>query len=194
MKQARIGGSTESAERAADESTKRLRTILLRYERKALKAEHAQESVSVDVSRQAGLLHHATTPGGLRLTLDEPLSFGGGGTAPDPAECLLAAVGASVSVTLTAYASLRNVSIDGIHIALSASIDARQFFRPSRNGRAGLLDATLTVTVSSPSPRQAIRTLFREVLQVAPVLKALKRRPHIRLVFDPKAPRGTPVH
>jgi hypothetical protein len=95
--------------------------------------------VKVAVSRQYRFTNLAAA-GGMALRLDEPVDFGGAGLAFDPAEALLAAAGASLSVTLTAHAALRSLAIADIRISLGAKIDGRSFFQPRDHPRAGLRD------------------------------------------------------
>lgn len=161
-----------------------LREALTAYRRGIAPVGDASESLRVEVVREGVFVHRAVMESGLTLVLDEPASFGGSGSAPDPAECLLAAVGASVSVTLAAHAALRNVPIDGIRIALDASIDARKFFYPGDDGKPGLADMTLRLMVRSSAPRGVLQATIRDALRVAPVLRSLKRKPRVVVVHE----------
>lgn len=162
-----------------------LRDTLAAYARGIPRSGDASEPIQVDVVRQDGFLHRAGTTSGQTLVLDEPVAFGGHGSAPDPAECLLAAVGASVSVTVTAHAALRDVPIEGIHVGLGAVIDAREFFHPGSGGKPGLLNLTLTLTIRTGAPRKVVRATIRDALRVAPVLRTLKRMPRVIVVYEP---------
>ncbi|WP_298778676.1 OsmC family protein [uncultured Polaribacter sp.] len=50
------------------------------------------------------------------LVIDEPLSSGGGNTAPTPVEYLLTAVGGCVSITLRLYAERKNWDLGRITV------------------------------------------------------------------------------
>ncbi len=148
-------------------------------------AETTREGVSVTVTRRGGFQNDALTASGQALLIDEPVHFGGRGEAPDPAEMLLAAIGASLSVTLTAHAALRGLAIDHIALQLAAEIDGVAFFHPGR-GVPGLLDVAIILTVTTPAKRSDVRSLLRDVLRATPVLCSLKRRPKVTLVFKGK--------
>jgi pyruvate dehydrogenase E2 component (dihydrolipoamide acetyltransferase) len=144
-------------------------------------AETAYEPVSARVLRRKRFSHQATTAHGLTLEIDEPVAFGGTGQSPDPAELLLAAVGASLSVTLTAHAALRNKTIDHIGVTLNGRIHGPSFFAPHKARQQGVLDVEIVVAVSSPMPRTELSALFAEAVLASPVLRSLKRRPRVRL-------------
>ena len=160
-----------------------LREILSDFSGKMRSVGRPREGVSVHVARRLGFQNAARTTSGHAFLLDEPSDFGGLGEAPDPAEYLLAAIGASMSVTLTAHAALRAIAIDHIEMTLSADIDARSFFEPGRGHRAGLLDLCITLEIVSPASLSALRRLTRDVTKAAPVLRSLKRLPRISLTI-----------
>ncbi len=139
--------------------------------------------VSVSVSRQARFTNIAAA-GGMTLRLDEPADFGGTGRTFDPAEALLAAVGASLSVTLTAHAALRALGIADIKMALAARIDGYSFFEPRAHPRAGLFDTKVEVLIVSDESPRDLRALFAEARRACPVLRSLKRAPRIALTLQ----------
>lgn len=165
-----------------------LKATLARFRRRLAGQASAHEGVTAHVRRRVGFAHAATTASGLRISLDEPVAFGGTGRAPDPAEHLLAAVGASVSVTITAHAALSDVPIETIEVDLSAAIDAHEFFHPGSGGRQGLHSIEVHVAIRSAAPRKALAAVVRDALKVAPVLRSLRGRPRVRVsITAPKA-------
>lgn len=56
--------------------------------------------------------------GGHRLTADEPLAAGGGGTGPSPYDLLLAALGSCTTMTLRLYADHKGWPLTGIDVRL----------------------------------------------------------------------------
>lgn len=142
-----------------------------------------REQVAIDVERVGGFEHVARTRGGHELKLDEPVAFGGQGAAPDPAEALLAAVGASFSVTLTAHAAMADVPIDHVRIAVTAMLDANAFFEPG-TGTPGLLDAEIDVELHSRAARDAIEALVARAMAASPVMGALAFMPRITLRLE----------
>ena len=140
-------------------------------------------NISVVVNRGKRFTNVATTPRGLSIEMDEPADFGGTGERPDPAEYLLAAVGSSLSVTLTAHAALRGLAIHSVEIALAADIDGRSFFAPRTWPRAGLLNMQIDITLTSDLSEARARALTAEVLRASPVFRSLKRRPKVTLAL-----------
>lgn len=161
-----------------------LRSTLLGFADTLLAADDPTEGVSVEVVREHGFQNAAVTPTGQRILIDEPVHFGGSGAAPDPAQYLLAAIGASLSVTLSAHAAMRSIVIDGITMSLSATIDGRAFFHPGGAGDAGLLEMTATLRVTSPEDEATFRALLADVLLATPVLQSLKHAPRITLHYN----------
>lgn len=135
--------------------------------------------VAVNLARRGRFLNEAAGASGQRVWLDEPVAFGGGGAHADPAEHLLAAVGASLSVTLTAHAALRELAVSAIEMELGAELDERSFFAPRTWSRAGLQGARITVAIRGALTRREAASLMAEAVRAAPVLRSLKRRPAI---------------
>lgn len=147
--------------------------------------------VAVKVARRGRFLHEATGASGQVVWLDEPAVFGGGGAHADPAEHLLAAVGASLSVTLTAHAALRGLSVSRIDMELEADLDERSFFAPRKWPRAGLQGARITLAISGALTDRQARSLVAEAVRAAPVLRSLKRRPALVWTLAREAPAVT---
>jgi uncharacterized OsmC-like protein len=149
--------------------------------------ESATEGVSVSVARSGRFRNRAWTRSGLSLDIDEPVSFGGTGESPDPAEYLLAAAGASLSVTITAMAALRGLVVDAIEISLDAQIHGNSFFQPRVGKRPGLLDVRLQLVLTSPMSSLAAKALLAEAVLASPVLRSLNRRPLVKLQLKRRA-------
>lgn len=163
-----------------------LRTTLQGFADALLATDDPTEAVSVSVRRVAGFQNEATTPDGSRVLIDEPAHFGGRGEAPDPAQYLLAAIGASLSVTLTAHAALRGARIDEVRCGLRAVIDGQAFFHPG-SGSPGLLDMTIDLKVRSADGEEAVRALLEDALLATPVIQTLARPPRINLNYEAAA-------
>lgn len=157
-----------------------LAQLLRSYAAAAAGADAWPERVAVEVVRVDRFSSRATTPSGNVVMLDEPVIIGGTGKAADPAEHLLAAVGASVSVTLTAHAAMRGIDVSHVRIAMKATMDGKAFFAPGI-GQTGLVEAELILHVEADEDTPQLRTLIDDAIAVAPVLQALKVEPRIEV-------------
>lgn len=143
----------------------------------------AIETVCVEIERHGFFRNEAVTRANLGITIDEPSNFGGTGQAPDPAEYLLAAVGASLSVTLTAHAALRGVTLEAVAVRLVGAIHGPSFFLPEPNMKPGILDITIDLIITTKLSRQVIENLVQVAVAAAPVLQTLKEQPRITLIL-----------
>ena len=139
------------------------------------------EQVAARVCRAVGFANAGTSASGHRVAVDEPEQFGGSGTAPDPAELLLIAVGASLSVTLTVHAALTDIDLADVAVGLAGTLDADRFFDPSPAPGGGFVTLSVTVTLTTRAPRPAVQALLDRALQASPVLRALTTDPIVDL-------------
>jgi pyruvate dehydrogenase E2 component (dihydrolipoamide acetyltransferase) len=156
-----------------------LRSKLIAYQSRGVTSGHHLEGVSVAVWRGHVFRNEVLSPSGKRFATDEPIDFGGGGTAPDPAELLLAALGASLSVSITARAALSGLEIATLHIELIAQVDTRSFFDPNSDAPVGLVGVKGHVTLTAPAGLSATDRLMEESIEGCPVLRSLALRPVI---------------
>lgn len=126
------------------------------------------------VTRQVTGLRSEGTFGGLPIVIDEPVVFGGTGSAPNPAEVALAALGASMEVTLRCYAEAREIPVKSISVALSGALDSRGFFGTDPAIRPGFGPIEATVTVESSATPEQVRELLGLVNQCCPVLDVFR--------------------
>ncbi len=170
---------------AAGEATEDfLERVLLTYDRRIRSGEAERENVSALVERETGFQNRVVTGQGHGFLIDEPETFGGGGQAGDPAEFLLAAVGASLSVTMTAHAALRHIVINRLGIELAAWMDADSFFRPADGAVAGLQALQLVVRLDSAAERRVLDDLLATALAASPVVQSLRNAPDVRLIIE----------
>lgn len=73
-------------------------------------------SRSVRSSWQPGPLRCEVVAGGFTIPVDEPVSAGGTGTAPQPTDLLLAAVASCFTLALAHSAAKRAVSLQGLRV------------------------------------------------------------------------------
>jgi len=126
------------------------------------------------VTRQVAGLRSEGTFGGLNVVIDEPVVFGGTGSAPNPAEVALAALGASLEVTLRCYAEYLGVPVKSISVALSGALDSRGFFGTDPAIRSGFGPLEVVVSVESPAAPAEVEKLMTHVNRCCPVLDVFR--------------------
>lgn len=136
------------------------------------------------VTRQVQGLKSEGTFGGLKIVIDEPVVFGGTGSAPNPAEVALAALGASMEVTLRCYAEAQGVPVKSISVALSGALDSRGFFGTDPAIRPGFGPIAATITVESSAPPEQVETLLKQVSQCCPVLDVFRSPQTVNLSLN----------
>ena len=119
--------------------------------------------------------------GDLVTSIDEPVVFGGTGTAPNPAEVALAGLGASVEVTLLCYAAYLGIDVGQIEVKVSGALDARGFFGLSDSVPVGFYDVTLDVSFSGSATPEEIARLHDHVDRCCPVLAVFRQPMDVRL-------------
>jgi pyruvate dehydrogenase E2 component (dihydrolipoamide acetyltransferase) len=122
------------------------------------------------VTRQVMGLKSEGMFNGQKIVIDEPEVFGGTGTAPNPAEVALAALGASMEVTFRCYAEYLGVPVKSISVALNGALDSRGFFGTDPSIRAGFGPVNAKVTVESSASTEQLEKLLAHVNQCCPVL------------------------
>ncbi len=140
------------------------------------------EHAAAKVRRVDGFTNRGVAASGHVVAVDEPKQFGGGGSAADPAELLLIAIGASLSVSLTVHAALREVKLDHIDVAIAGTMNGARFFRPTDAPGGGLTQLALVVTLTTTASDAEARSLLDQALLASPVLRSLAVRPDVRLV------------
>ncbi len=103
---------------------------------------------------------------------DEPKSFGGGDTGPDPYEHLLAALGACTSMTLRMYANQKNLPLDHIQVELVHSrVHQKDCEECENGGRLEKIERIISLE-GDLSEKQRARLL--EIADRCPVHKTLE--------------------
>lgn len=174
----------ENADRKFDTSTGSLAELLQSYEAKVFSGESMEEKVAARVQRQSGFQNSVETGQGHSFLVDEPENFGGKGQAADPAEVLLAAIGASLSVTITAHAALRGTEIEKLGIELGATMDPETFFRPCDDAAAGIQRLQLIVRLRSTAEQPALEDLIATAMKASPVVQSLRHSPAVQLIVE----------
>lgn len=120
----------------------------------------------------------------LPLTIDEPVSFGGTGKAPNPAEVLLAALGASMEVTIRCYADFMGISVETISVQLSAKMNTQGFFGTNANVRSGFRSISANVQIVSSEQSNVVIELIDIASRFCPVLDNVRDPTEVSLSLD----------
>ncbi len=99
---------------------------------------------------------------------DEPAGLGGGDTAPNPVEQLLAALGNCLAVGYAANASAAGIELKQLRIDISGDLDLASFLGV-RPGHAGFDGITAAVHIEADADDDAIAALHERVIGSSPV-------------------------
>lgn len=130
---------------------------------------------------------------GHNLVIDEPISFGGTGSAPNPAEVLMAAIGASIEVTTRLYADYLGIQIASVGVDLSAEMNCQGFFGTSDAVRSGFPTISAKVSIVSDEEPETISKLFAIAERRCPVLDNVRHPTDVRLSVDLKRSGDSPL-
>ncbi|MER9726633.1 MULTISPECIES: OsmC family protein [unclassified Mesorhizobium] len=125
---------------------------------------------------------------GHNLVIDEPISFGGTGTAPNPAEVLLAAIGASIEVTARVYAEYMGIDVTSIGVDLSAKLNSQGFFGTKEGIRSGFHHISAKVNIVSNDKPETIAELLEIVQRCCPVLDNVRAPTEVMVTIDHRTP------
>lgn len=118
------------------------------------------------------------------VVVDEPSGFGGSDKAANPAEVLLAGLGASICVTLRGHAALLGIEVGRLEVRLSGSLDIRGFYDTDPAVRAGFGALALTIQMESPAGPAERARLLAAVERGCPVLDTCRNATPITLAFE----------
>ena len=160
--------------------------LMRRYRSVALRGDAAQcaEHIAGTTVQEWGFRTEGQF--GRHLVLvDEPASFGGTDSAANPAELLLAALGASLSVTLRCHAALLGIDVGRIRVELVGDLDIRGFFDADPGIRAGFGDLRLHVHLESGASPESLARLMAAAERGCPVLDACRGATPISIELVP---------
>lgn len=117
------------------------------------------------------------------VAVDEPPALGGGDTAPNPVEYILAALGSCQEITYRLYADALGIPVDTVSVRLSGDIDLRGLFNVDPSVRPGFQSISAEVTIDSPAPDADLHRLKQIVDSHCPVLDILQNPTPVKLAF-----------
>ena len=114
--------------------------------------------------------------GGFELAADEPPSVGGTGTAPNPVQMALAALGSCQAITYRYWAAELGLQLDAVNVSLEANFDTGAFFGfPGAAGPVSPSSVHCAVTLEGPEPPERYKELVAVVDEHCPILDLFTR-------------------
>ena len=105
---------------------------------------------------------------------DEPAALGGGDSAPNPVEQVLAALGNCLAVGYAANASASGIAIRDLRIDISGDLDLATFLGLT-DGNAGFGAIRAEVHLDADAGDEEVEALHRRVVATSPVGHTLNR-------------------
>ncbi len=102
------------------------------------------------------------------IATDEPEGLGGTGTAPNPVEQLLGALGSCLAIGYAANATAAGIAIDDLRIDVEGDLNLKSFLG-LEPGHAGFETLRATVHIDSDADADTIATLHDAVVAASPV-------------------------
>lgn len=118
------------------------------------------------------------------VAVDEPQGLGGGDSAPNPVEYILAALGSCQEITYRLYADALGIPVNGVSVRLDGTIDLRGLFNADPSVRPGFQDIVAEVSIDSPAPEEDLLRLKQVVDEHCPVLDILRNPTPVRLALN----------
>ncbi|MGB3387331.1 MAG: OsmC family protein [Pseudaminobacter sp.] len=115
--------------------------------------------------------------------VDEPPSLGGGDTAPNPVEYILAALGSCQEITYRLYADALGIPVNNVSVKLDGHIDLRGFFDVDKSVRPGYRNIVAEVAIDSPASEEQLLRLKQIVDSHCPVLDILQNQTPVELTL-----------
>src|SRR5918999_1921360 len=114
--------------------------------------------------------------GAFEFGVDEPASVGGTGTAPNPVQLALAALGSCQAITYRYWAEELGLRLDAVTVEVESGFDTGAFFGiPGAVGTPAPSRVRCAVTLEGPEPPERYKELVAAVDEHCPVLDLFTR-------------------
>lgn len=114
------------------------------------------------------------------FAVDEPAVLGGGNSAANPVEYLLASLGACQAITYKALASLKGIRLDNVTVKTKGYLDLRGFLGLDENVRPGYEKIEFETIIESSESDQRLQGLIKQVEALCPVLDIVSNPVDVR--------------
>jgi uncharacterized OsmC-like protein len=117
----------------------------------------------------------AVRAGAHTLTVDEPVSVGGGGAGPNPVQLVLASLASCQAITYRYWAELLGIRLEAVTVRVEGDLDMRGFLGFDPAAPAGASAVQCMVTVEGPEEAGRYEELRRAVDAHCPVLDVFSK-------------------
>lgn len=108
------------------------------------------------------------------IAADEPEAFGGGDSAADPVELLLAALTGCVSIGLVTQAAKRGVDFEDFEIEVTGDLDLRGYLGLDEDVRPGYTNLQYVVRVKSDAPAEVLEDILGAAERTSPMFDNIR--------------------
>lgn len=137
--------------------------------------EVASATFRANVAWTGGFTSQATIRDYPPVRSDEPASLGGSGTAANPVELVLGALGNCLAVGYSLQATSMGIEITDLRIDLEGDLDLRTFLGLDPDGNAGYEAIRVSVALDADATPEQVTRLHEQVVGTSPVTHTLKR-------------------
>jgi uncharacterized OsmC-like protein len=110
------------------------------------------------------------------VMVDEPAAFGGGDSAPSPADLILAALGSCQEIMYSALASAMDIPLESVTIKLKGNLDLHGLMGMGEGKiPPGFLDLSYETYLNSSADETSLKKLVDAVEAQCPILDTLVR-------------------
>ncbi len=109
------------------------------------------------------------TPGGFKMTVDEPENLGGTNDGPNPVEYVLAALSGCLNVVGHMVAKEMDINLKGLSFKVSGELDAARFMGKSEEVRAGYQEINVEIEADCDADEEVLEEWLETVEGRCPV-------------------------
>lgn len=123
----------------------------------------------------------AETPGGFKITVDEPENLGGTNEGPSPVEYVLAALSGCLNVVGNMVAKEMGFEINSLSFEVRGELDPAKFMGKSEEPRAGYQEITVEIDIDADADAETINEWLEVVESRCPVSDNLANKTPLKL-------------
>ena len=121
------------------------------------------------------------TPGGFKLTVDEPENLGGTNDGPNPVEYVLAALAGCLNVVGNMVAKEMGIEMRNLSFELNGDLDPAKFTGQSEEGRAGYQEINVKINADCDADEETLAEWLKVIEERCPVSDNLSNETPINI-------------